>query len=113
MADETKDGLLTELHTLRAELAAITARLAEIEGRAPGGSAHPAPPAGPVAPPAAAAAPPPPQPPITNEVIAAICAAVAAFLGTRAHVRQIRLISSSAWAQQGRVSVQASHTLAR
>jgi methylmalonyl-CoA carboxyltransferase large subunit len=50
---------------------------------------------------------------LTEEVVIAITAAVAAFLGERAHVRQIRLISSSAWAQQGRVSVQASHRLAR
>ena len=34
---------------------------------------------------------------------------VAAFLGERAHIRQIRLVSSTAWAQQGRVSIQASH----
>ena len=40
-------------------------------------------------------------------------AAVAAYLGERAHVRQIRLISSQAWGQQGRVTVQASHTLHR
>ena len=50
---------------------------------------------------------------ITDEIVMAIAAAVAAFLGERAHVRQIRLISSSAWAQQGRVWVQASHRLDR
>jgi methylmalonyl-CoA carboxyltransferase large subunit len=38
-----------------------------------------------------------------------ISAAVAAFLGERAHVRQVRLVHSDAWAQQGRVSVMASH----
>ena len=27
------------------------------------------------------------------------------------HIRQIRLVSTSAWAQQGRVSIQASHRL--
>jgi len=41
----------------------------------------------------------------------AIGAAVAAFLGKRAHVRQIRLVGSAAWGQQGRVTIQASHQL--
>jgi methylmalonyl-CoA carboxyltransferase large subunit len=48
---------------------------------------------------------------ISEEVVIAISAAVAAFLGVRARVRQIRLITSPAWAQQGRVSIQASHRL--
>jgi len=50
---------------------------------------------------------------IAPDVILAISAAVAAYLGERAHVKQIRLISSQAWGQQGRVSVQASHALYR
>jgi methylmalonyl-CoA carboxyltransferase large subunit len=50
---------------------------------------------------------------IDPDVILAISAAVAAYLGERAHVKQIRLISSQAWGQQGRVSVQASHALYR
>lgn len=50
--------------------------------------------------------------PINDELVFVIAAAVAAFLGKRAHVRQIRLLGSPAWAQQGRVTVQASHTLA-
>jgi len=41
----------------------------------------------------------------------AISAALAAYFGVRVHVRQIRLISSPVWAQQGRVSIQASHRL--
>ena len=49
---------------------------------------------------------------INEELIFVISAAVAAFLGKRAHVRQIRLLGSDAWARQGRVTVQASHTLA-
>ena len=48
---------------------------------------------------------------ISEEMVLAISAAVAAFLGVRARVRQIRLITSPAWAQQGRVSIQASHRL--
>ena len=43
-----------------------------------------------------------------------LTAAVAAFLGKRARIRGARLVRtapSSAWAQQGRVFVQASHNL--
>ena len=40
-----------------------------------------------------------------------ISAAIAAFVGKKAHIRQIRLIGSAAWAQQGRVTIQASHAL--
>jgi methylmalonyl-CoA carboxyltransferase 12S subunit len=48
---------------------------------------------------------------ITEEELLAISAAIGAYLGVRAHIRQIRLVSTSAWAQQGRVSIQASHSL--
>jgi len=48
---------------------------------------------------------------LSEERLLAISAAVAAFLGERVRIRQIRLVGSSAWAQQGRVSVQASHWL--
>ena len=48
---------------------------------------------------------------ITEEELIAISAAIGAYLGVRAHIRQIRLVSTTAWAQQGRVSIQASHQL--
>jgi methylmalonyl-CoA carboxyltransferase large subunit len=48
---------------------------------------------------------------ITEEELLAISAAIGAYLGVRAHIRQIRLVGTSAWAQQGRVSIQASHML--
>lgn len=51
--------------------------------------------------------------PIDQETIFIIAASVAAFLGKRAHIRQIRLLGSDAWARQGRVTVQASHALPR
>jgi methylmalonyl-CoA carboxyltransferase large subunit len=57
----------------------------------------------------APAVPPEPHEEIAEETMAVIAAAVAAFLGERAHVRQVRLLASEAWAQQGRVSVMASH----
>ncbi len=59
--------------------------------------------------PAGVPAPATPRGEVTEEVMLVIAATVAAFLGERAHVRQVRLLSSEAWAQQGRVSVMASH----
>jgi methylmalonyl-CoA carboxyltransferase large subunit len=48
---------------------------------------------------------------ISEEDVLAISAALAAWLGVHAHIRQIRLIRTGAWAQQGRVTIQASHRL--
>jgi hypothetical protein len=48
---------------------------------------------------------------ISEEEVLAISAAVAAWLGVQAHIRQIRLIRTGAWAQQGRVTIQTSHRL--
>jgi methylmalonyl-CoA carboxyltransferase 12S subunit len=48
---------------------------------------------------------------LDEELVLVISAAIAAFLGKKAHIRQIRLIGSGAWAQQGRVTIQASHAL--
>jgi methylmalonyl-CoA carboxyltransferase 12S subunit len=50
---------------------------------------------------------------ISDDTLAIITAAVAAFLGVRAHVRTVRLQASDAWAQQGRVSIMASHAMHR
>jgi methylmalonyl-CoA carboxyltransferase 12S subunit len=63
--------------------------------------------------PASIVMPPPAAADVSDEIMLVIAAAVAAFCGERAHLRQVRLISSHAWAQQGRVSVQASHRLQR
>jgi methylmalonyl-CoA carboxyltransferase large subunit len=46
---------------------------------------------------------------IAPEIVLAITAAVAAFLGKRATIHQIRLTGTTAWAMQGRATVQASH----
>lgn len=48
---------------------------------------------------------------ISEEEFLAISAALAAWLGVHAHIRQIRLIRTGAWAQQGRVTIQTSHRL--
>ncbi len=45
----------------------------------------------------------------SEEEMLAISAAVAAFLGVRARINQVRLVHSSAWAQVGRMGVHASH----
>jgi methylmalonyl-CoA carboxyltransferase large subunit len=48
---------------------------------------------------------------LSEELIAVIGAAIAAFLGKKAHIRQIRLLGAATWAQQGRATIQASHGL--
>jgi methylmalonyl-CoA carboxyltransferase 12S subunit len=62
-----------------------------------------------------APSPPPAQPAVaqglSEELLLVISAAIAAFVGKKAHIRQIRLIGSAAWAQEGRVTIQASHAL--
>jgi methylmalonyl-CoA carboxyltransferase large subunit len=84
------------LKELQAKIAELEARIEELE--------HPQP--------AAAPAPQPPkEEPISEEIMLVIAAAVAAYLGERAHIRVVRLAPSHAWAQQGRVSIQASHRL--
>jgi len=75
----------------------------------------PAPAAIPVAaPPKPAERAPEPVEEVTPEMVMVLTAAVAAFMGKRARIRGARLVrsvTSNAWAQQGRVFVQASHNL--
>jgi methylmalonyl-CoA carboxyltransferase large subunit len=97
-------GLLQEIESLRSELTALHERLATLEG--PGAPAAKAPAA-----PSAAAAAPPAAPVLSEELVTILSAAIAAYLGKKPHIRQIRLLGSAAWAQQGRVTVQASHRL--
>lgn len=49
---------------------------------------------------------------LDEELVLVISAAIAAFLGKKPHIRQIQLVGHAAWAQQGRVTIQASHRLA-
>jgi methylmalonyl-CoA carboxyltransferase large subunit len=58
----------------------------------------------------AAIAPPPGE--ISPEVLAVIAAVLAAHLGVKPHLRQVSLAGGGSWAQQGRVTIQASHALA-
>jgi methylmalonyl-CoA carboxyltransferase large subunit len=48
---------------------------------------------------------------VSPDVVLAISAAVAAYLGKRAKVRQIHLHDSASWAQQGRASLLGSHAI--
>jgi methylmalonyl-CoA carboxyltransferase 12S subunit len=106
---KTKD-LLAILEQVQAQLGALAERVERLES---GGSIQP-PTAATAAAPAATEPPPikePVAPELTQQEILAISAALGAYLGVRVRIRQIRLLSSQAWAQQGRVTIQASHNL--
>jgi methylmalonyl-CoA carboxyltransferase large subunit len=114
MRTETVDlaTVAEALEGLRRELSRLGERVAALEG----GVAPPVPVIAPPVPKASPVAPPAPARPVAaeelgDELILIISAAIAAFLGKRPHIRQIRLIGSAAWAQQGRVTIQASHAL--
>ena len=107
MSKVALDKLAVAVEQLQAQVAALTERLAKVEGPA----AAPAPVPTPAAKTAAPPAPAPEE--ISPEVLLAISAAVAAYLGERAHIRAVRLVSTTRWSQEGRVSIQASHRLSR
>ncbi len=86
------------LESLRADVARLGERVAKLEAD----QARPA---------AAAPAQSPVAATLGDETLMIISAAIAAFLGKKAHIRQIQLLGSDAWAQQGRVAIQASHAL--
>ena len=101
--------LAAAVEQLQAQVAALTERLAKLEPPAAAPATVPAP-----APVVNAAPPSAPLPEeISPEVLLAISAAVAAYLGERAHIRAVRLVSTTRWSQEGRVSIQASHRLSR
>ncbi len=94
------DSEVTEgLKAIRQELACLGERVAALEAAV--GTKLPAPT------PAAAQVDG-----LSEEVILVISAAIAAFLGKKPHIRQIRLLGTHAWAQQGRLIIQATRTLA-
>lgn len=119
MTSESVTELSAVLDELKSQMAALVERIERLEGAkaaspvtsAPVPVETPANGTATSAPAPRAAEPPAPEETISEEVLLAIAAAVAAFLGERAHIRQVRLIRTSAWAQEGRVSIQASHRL--
>lgn len=106
MAKVTLKSLSQELEALRAHLASLTEKLGELEGVAAAAPSHSVEVEAEEAP-----APPRVEEEVSDEILLAISAAVAAYLGKRAPIRTVRLLASTAWAQQGRVSIQASHRL--
>ncbi len=110
MPQMTDSNRLAEtLEGMRAELERLGERVAALEAAAAVGplAVNLAPEASP------AAAEKPAQPDgIDEELVLVISAAIAAFLGKKPHIRQIQLVGHAAWAQQGRVTIQASHQLA-
>lgn len=114
MAKVTVAELAAALEKIQSQMAEMSQRLASLEGGKAvqaNGAAQSAPPAAPAQAAAPVPAPPPPDPGLSDEQMLAIAAAIGAFLGVRAKIKGIRLISTTAWAQQGRVSIQASHRL--
>jgi methylmalonyl-CoA carboxyltransferase large subunit len=90
------DTLVAALEALRQEVARLGERVAALEGHA--------------------SAPAQPQTTevaeeLSEELLLVLSAAIAAYLGKKAPIRQIRLLRSDAWAQQGRTTIQASHAL--
>ncbi|MBL8216480.1 MAG: hypothetical protein JNK87_37525 [Bryobacterales bacterium] len=99
IAIEEVSELRAKLEAMQAEMARMAERLSQLSGDE---TPQPA---------AKAPAPEPKPEAIPEEVLLVISAAIAAYLGKRGHIRQIRLLGSTPWAQQGRVSIQASHRL--
>jgi methylmalonyl-CoA carboxyltransferase 12S subunit len=99
MVETSPVELQSILEDIRSQLADLVARVTRLEAREPVQPTKPAP------------AATPHQPVFTEAKLLAISAAIAAFMGERVHIRQIRLVRSNIWAQQGRLSVQASHQL--
>jgi methylmalonyl-CoA carboxyltransferase large subunit len=114
------DEIAGILEAIRAELVTLSERVTRVETAGSAAVARleekvegPAPEAkveGP-APEAPSQAPAAAPEVIPADDLLAMAAALAAYFGVRVHVRAIRLISSAAWAQQGRVTIQASHRL--
>jgi methylmalonyl-CoA carboxyltransferase 12S subunit len=98
---------LGALEELRRELSRLGERVAALEAAGVPTARPESPP--PVVAPAPERSAAPAE--LDEELIVVISSAIAAFLGKKPHIRQIRLIGSAAWAQQGRVTIQASHAL--
>ncbi len=99
MKTETADlaRVLEAVEQLRQEMGRLTDRVAALEST----TAQPADQAAPVV-----------EQEISEEIVMVISAAIAAFLGKKPQIRQIRLLSRGVWAEQGRATIQASHALA-
>ena len=88
MPEPSLEQLSAEIAQLKQMISALTARLASME-----------------------AAPKAAEEAVSEETLLAIAAAVAAYLGHKPKIKQVRLVRSPQWAQEGRVSIQASHRI--
>jgi len=86
--------VLKALASIQDELTSLSRRVAELESAAQAQSADP-----------------PAHEALSDELVIVLGAAVAAFLGKKARIRRIQPLGSNVWAQQGRVTIQASHAL--
>jgi methylmalonyl-CoA carboxyltransferase large subunit len=117
MSESGSDNLRAILQDIQSQLERLAARVAGLEELASMGGAESSPVAAPhnaeprVTEPPATTSPVAVEAGISEEEVLAISAAIAVWLGVHAHIRQIRLIRTGAWAQQGRVTIQASHRL--
>ncbi len=111
MVVDVNTDVIEALKELRADLRALSERIALLESE----KKQSPPAAVPVNVTAPVAAPVPEKTSeaIPEDILLVITAAVAAFLGERVPLRQVRLISTPGWAHQGRVTIQASHNLTR
>ena len=103
MSKVALEKLAASVEALQAQVAALTERLQRLEAPAAAATHEQQ---KPTAEPAVAEE-------LSPEILLAISAAVAAYLGKRAHIRAVRLVSTTRWSQEGRVSIQASHRLSR
>jgi methylmalonyl-CoA carboxyltransferase 12S subunit len=106
----TMQSLAEMLEKVQAQLTALSVRVEQLEAAGPKQPAALETLPVPVTP-EAALPPAAVKEEITEEELIAISAALGAYLGVRIRIKQIRLLSSHAWAQQGRASIQASHYL--
>ncbi|MBV8075297.1 MAG: hypothetical protein JO284_02820 [Planctomycetaceae bacterium] len=111
MTSQTVDGanVVAALEALRHELSRLNDRVAALESTAGGAprAAAPAPaPAAKAEGPAEVAAKG-----LDEELVTVLAATIAAFLGKKPRIRQIQLLGSAPWAQEGRITIQASHAL--
>jgi methylmalonyl-CoA carboxyltransferase large subunit len=100
-----------DVEALAKRLEQLEARVRELEAGAGTSVSLRAPTLAPAAATAAAAAPAPAEE-LSEDVLTAISAAIAAFLGVKAQIKQVRLVGREVWAQQGRASIMASHRVA-
>lgn len=92
-----------DLQGLREQLASLQQRVAALENER--AQTHPLAGAS-----AGSSASAPAELPI-DQLLVVISAALAAHMGVKPRIRQIRLLGGASWAQVGRVTIQASHVL--